>query len=110
MVIIVSYSFSTLKPNQLFHRVGGYSSCYIYIISIGQNVNVLTCWTKEDNTLKKIEFEALSRSYWNDSVKLYYKIDKRYNKKITQILYEKAIQSIFTYNEYYFKNSSNWGN
>lgn len=107
----MAYTFSTLKSGQLFHRTGGRSSCYKYIISVGQYVNVFSCWTKEDDdTLKKIEFEALSKNGWNDSAKLYYKVNKRYNIEIVQLLSRKAIQSIFTYNEYYLKNSDNWGN
>lgn len=107
----MSYSFSTLKAGQLFHRTGGRASCYVYIVSVGEYANVFKCWTEDDDdTLKKIEFEGFSKSYWNDSAKLYYKVDKKYNKEITQTLCIKAIQSIFTYNEYYLKNSDNWGN
>jgi len=107
----MGYSFSTLRSGQLFHKVGSRSSCYVYIVSVGQYANVFNCWTEIDtDKLRNIEFDAFSKSYWNDSAKLYYKVDKRYNEEITQKLCIKAIQSIFTYNEYYLKNSDNWGN
>jgi len=110
MVIIMSYSFSTLKVGQLFHRAGSRADCYIYITSITDSVHVFNCWTEYvGGGFKKIDFETFSRNYWNDNAKLYYKIDKKNNKNLVQMLCRKAIQSIFTYKEYFFNNNKSWG-
>jgi len=105
------YSFSKLKANQLFIKIGDYSTCYIYVVSVGQYANIFKCWIDNDSKIfKDIKFENFSRNYWNFISKSYEKTNKKYNEEIIKIFYIKAIQSIFTYNEYYLKNSNVWGN
>lgn len=108
----MGYSFSTLKAGQWLHKVGSQASCYIYVISVGEYANIFKSWINDNGGFKKIEFEALSKTSWN-----YYmgpnigvRMDKRRIKEEVQLLTRNAIQSIFTYNEYFLKNSDSWSN
>ena len=107
----MGYSFSTLKAGQWLHRAGSQASCYIYVVSVEKHANIFKAWTNDNGGFKKIEFETITRSSWNNYVGPHIgaKMDKRRIKEEILLLSRSAIQSIFTYNEYYLKNSDNWG-